>query len=224
MAVDISELDKTATHGQHFQKGSRMSNLSSTTLLQSSSNMHQTLSPRRGRHTSTSTFSSLPPKSKVPKLQYGGLSPPNLHCFATSLLTNPVSPLQEKAVFLEPTPKSLPSPASFRKTFTALQPIRTIPNQKELDPNSGVILTGSNSLPNSCEIHNSEFMDQHIDRIADSLGTGGLVAYIQIWNHWACWCQCHLHMPAELPLSLLLNYFHASDHLKRRKDSKTIQN
>lgn len=42
-----------------------------------------------------------------------------------------------------------------------------------------------------CEIHTSEFLDQHVDRVVDSLFTGGLLAYIQIWNHWACWCQCH---------------------------------
>ena len=45
-------------------------------------------------------------------------------------------------------------------------------------------------------------------------------AYLQIWNHWACCCQCHLQMPAEAPLSLLLDFLHALDHLKRRKDSK----
>ena len=76
-----------------------------------------------------------------------------------------------------------------------------------------------------CEIHNSEFLDQHIDRVADSLGTGGLLAYIQIWNHWACWCQCHMHMPAEAPLSLLLDYLHASDHLTRTGERfQTIKN
>ena len=59
------------------------------------------------------------------------------------------------------------------------------------------------SLQLFCEIHDSEFMAQHIDRIADSLGTGGLLAYIQIWNHWDCWCHCHSQIPAEAPLALL---------------------
>ncbi len=44
--------------------------------------------------------------------------------------------------------------------------------------------------------------------------------YVQVWNHWACWCQCHSYPPAEAPLSLVLDYLHASDHLKRKKDPK----
>ena len=35
--------------------------------------------------------------------------------------------------------------------------------------------------------------------------------YVQVWNHWACWCQCHSYPPAEAPLSLVLDYLHASD-------------
>ncbi len=31
-----------------------------------------------------------------------------------------------------------------------------------------------------CEIHNSEFLKQHTDRVADSLGTGGLLAFIHL--------------------------------------------
>ncbi len=57
------------------------------------------------------------PKSKAPKLDYEGLQPPKLHCLATSLLSNPLSPLQQTAPFLKPTPKSLPSPTSFRNTY-----------------------------------------------------------------------------------------------------------
>ena len=44
--------------------------------------------------------------------------------------------------------------------------------------------------------------------------------YVQVWHHWACWCQCHSSLPAEAPVSLVLDYLHASDHLKRKKDSK----
>ena len=120
MAVDISELYKTATYGKHFQKGSRMSDqLSFTGLLQSSSNMHQTLFPLRGRQTSTSTF--FPTKIEGAQTTIWNIitSKPSLLCYL--LLTNPVSPLQEKAIFVKPTPKSLPFPASFRKTLTALQ-------------------------------------------------------------------------------------------------------
>ena len=46
------------------------------------------------------------------------------------------------------------------------------------------------------------------------------MGYLHIWNHLACWCRCHLQMLAEAPLSFLLDHLHASDHFKRRKDSK----
>ena len=44
--------------------------------------------------------------------------------------------------------------------------------------------------------------------------------YVRVWPRWACWCQCRSSLPAEAPLSLVLDYLHASDHLKRKKDSK----
>ncbi len=141
------------------------------------------------------------PRSKVPKLNVGGLQPPKLHCFATSMLS---------------------SPTSFRKILLhySQRPTKTFLNQKELVLNLRDIFYEI-QFPSKlfCEIHNAEFLDQRTNRIADSLSTGGLMAYLQIWNHWACWCQCHHQIPAEAPLSLLLDYLHASDHLKRRKDS-----
>ena len=76
----------------------------------------------------------------------------------------------------------------------SLQLTKTNQILNELDPPCGISSTISDSHPNFiCEIHNSAFIDQHINRIADSLGTGGLLMYIQVWNHWACWCHCHSH-------------------------------
>ena len=159
------------------------------------------------------------PKSKAPKLDYEGLQPPKLHFFATSLLSNPLSPLQQTAPFLKPTPKSLPSPTSFRNTYCITVNDFSEPERARSQPHDVFYETHFSSKL-FCEIHKSEFLGQRIDRITDSLGTGGLMAYLQIWNHWARWCQCHQQIPAEAPLSLLLDYLHASDHLKRPKDSK----
>ena len=163
------------------------------------------------------------PKSKLPKLHYGGLQAPQLHCFATSSCSDPYLHTPQPVQYLKPTPKSLPSPASFRKAIATLQST-TEKDASEAERARSQLRAIFYEIQFSsklfCEIHNSEFLDQHIDRVADSLGTGGLLAYIQIWNHWACWCQCHMQMPAEAPLSPLLDYLHASDHLKRRKDAK----
>ena len=124
---------------------------------------------------------------------------------------------------LRPTAKSLPSPATFRKAVTSLQ---STANKDESDAERArfylrkIFYDIGFSSKLYCEIHNSECIDQHIDRIADSLGTGGL----QVWNHWACWCQCHSYPAAEAPLSMVLDYLHASNHLKRKKDSKPSRN
>ena len=64
---------------------------------------------------------SFKPKSKMPKLDYGGLQPPSLHCFATSLFSESPSTPPQETIFLKPTPKSLPFPTSFRKTLTHVQ-------------------------------------------------------------------------------------------------------
>ena len=70
------------------------------------------------------------------------------------------------------------------------------------------------------KFHDSQFAEQHIERIGDSLGTGGLLMYLQVWHHWACWCQFHSTIPAEAPLSLILDYLHASDLFKKKKNSE----
>ena len=165
----------------------------------------------------------VPPPAPSFKPKFICWPPPKLQCFATPLIGSPLSISAQKTTFLKPTPKSLPSPTSFRKIMTQLQ--------STSDKDSSEAERARSQLRNIyreirfssklfCETHSSEFLDQHIDRIAASFGTGGLLAYLQIWNHWACWCQCHTHMPAEAPLSLLLDDLHASDHLKKRKDSK----
>ena len=175
-----------------------------------------------------STQAALPPptflpKSKLPRLHYGGLTSPDLHCFGSSLIPKDKTTADKDPILLAPTAKSLPSPTTFRKTPTALQS-STQKDEIEATRARSWLLDifyeiGFASKLFS-EIHTSAFVEQRINRIADSLGTGGLLMYLQVWNHWACWCQCHCFSPAEAPLSLVLDYLHASDHLKRKKDSK----
>ncbi len=166
---------------------------------------------------------SFKPRSKLPRLHYGGLQIPELHCFASSLTTSDTAHPQKADVFFKPTATSLASPATFRKAAISLQ---STANEDESDAERArsflreVFYEIRFSSKLYCEIHNSQFIDQHIDRIADSPGTGGLLMYVQVWNHWARWCQCHSIPPAEAPLSLVLDYLHASDHLKRKQDSK----
>ncbi len=134
----------------------------------------------------------------MPKLGYGGLQPPSLHCFATSLFSDSPSALPQEKIFVKPTPKSLPSPTSFRKALTHVQSTSDkdfSESERARSQLREIFYEIQFSSKLYCEIHNSEFLDKHIDRIADSLGTGGLLAYLQIWNHWACWCQCHTQMP-----------------------------
>ncbi len=163
------------------------------------------------------------PKSKLPKLQYGGLQPPHLHCFTSSSGATPDPKPSESPFFIKPTAKSLPSPATFRKATTGLH--STIQKDESNAARARSLLREiffdiGFSANLCCEIHESAFIEQHIDGIADSLGTSGLLMYVQVWNHWACWCQLHTHIPAEAPLYLILDYLHASDHLRKKKDSQ----
>ena len=162
-------------------------------------------------------------KAKLPRLHYGGLEMPELHCFTSSLAANSDTDTQVYNSFMRPTAKSLPSPATFRKATASLQ---STAQKDESDADRArsllrdIFYDVGFSSKLYCEIYTSAFIDQHINRVADSLGTGGLLMYVQVWRHWACWCQCHSSLPAEAPLSLVLDYLHASDHLKRKKDSK----
>ncbi len=165
--------------------------------------------------TSVPSFST---RSKLPKLHYGGLQASQLDCFGTSSGSDPCLRAPQPVPYLKPAPKSLPSRASFRKAIATLQST-TEKHASEAERARSQLRVIQTFL------WNSQFwvLDQRFDRVADSLGTGGFLAYIQLWNHWACWCQCHMQVPAEAPLSLLLDYLHASGHLKRRKDSKPFR-
>ena len=161
------------------------------------------------------------PKSKLPRLQYGGLPTPTVQCFRSAPL--PTVEGEQKYILLQATAKSLPSPSQFKKVTTSHQSTShkdETEAQRAREALTAIFFEIGFSSKLFCEIYESEFVEQHLHRIADSLGTGGLTMYIQVWHHWAGWCQCHLSPPAEAPLSLVLDYLHASDHLKRKKDSK----
>ena len=133
---------------------------------------------------------SFPPKSRLPKLHHGGLQAPQLHCFATSSCSDPYPRTPQPVPYVKPIPKSLPSPASFRKAIATLQfTMEKDASEAERARSQlrAIFYEIQFSYKLFCEIRNSEFLDQHIDRVADSLGTGGFLAYIGIWNHWACW-------------------------------------
>ena len=161
---------------------------------------NQSLIPNRARIREDlfdADYALPPPKfrttSKLPQLQYGGLQVPALHCFATSSQPDHAVDLPHRFELLQATAKSLPSPAKFHHTMKTLQSTE----DKEtmgLDRAKFQLREIFHGIGFSsklfCEIHNSAFLDQHIDRIADSLGTGGLLMYLQVWHHWACWCSC----------------------------------
>ena len=131
------------------------------------------------------TVPSLAPKSKLPKLNYGGLQAPQLHCFATSLQSKSSLHTPKSVQYLKPTPKSLPSPASCRKAITVVQSTSDKDASEAERARSqlrAIFYEIQFSSKLFCETHNSEFLDQHIHRVADRLGTGGFLAYIQIWN------------------------------------------
>ena len=60
-------------------------------------------------------------KAQLPRLHYGGLETPELHCFTSSLTASSDTETQIYNSFVRPTAKSLPSPATFRKATTSLQ-------------------------------------------------------------------------------------------------------
>ncbi len=128
------------------------------------------------------------PKSKLPRLQDAGIQPPELHCFTSSGATTIIPKSPHAAIFLKPTATSLPSPATFRKAATSLQ---STVNKDESDAEKArsllreIFFEIRFSSKLFCEIQNSASIEQHINRIADSLGTGGLLMYVQVWNHWA---------------------------------------
>ena len=60
-------------------------------------------------------------KSKLPRLHYGGLEIPELHCFTSFVTAHSGTDTQVYNSLMRPTAKSLPSPATFRKATTSLQ-------------------------------------------------------------------------------------------------------
>ena len=123
------------------------------------------------------------PRSKLPKLKYGGLQSPNLHCFASSLNINYTADIPQASTLLKATAKSLPSPATFRKAVTSLQSTDNKDASNSERARSSlrdIFYDVGFSSKLFCEIHNSAFIDQRINRIADSLGTGGLLMYMQV--------------------------------------------
>ena len=185
------------------------------------------VSPRsRPRDFSTCEAHALPPpkfrmKSKPPTLHLGGLDAPVLHPFASP--TIPKGTISDPPILriLQASAKCLPSPARFHhptRTSQTTEAKESLESNKAKDRLKEIFYDIGFSSKLFCEIHDSQFADQHIDRIGESLGTGGLLMYLQVWHHWACWCHLHSAIPAEAPLSLILDYLHASDLFKKKKN------
>lgn len=124
------------------------------------------------------------PKSRLPQLHYNGLQKPSLHCFTSSLSTPTVVDTPAQSRLLQASAKSLPSPANFhrpikRRQSTEEQESSEADRARELREIFYCIGFSSKLY---CEIHQSAFIDQHIDRIADSLGAGGLLMYLRSGN------------------------------------------
>ena len=128
----------------------------------------------------------------------------------------PLTPvINNSPTFLTPTAKPLPSPTTFRKAVTTLQS-STQKDEMEASRARPWLLDifyeiGFASKLFS-EIYISAFVEQHIDRIAD---TWALEAYSCTFKYGITGFA-----GVNVPLSLVLDYLHASDHLKRKKDSK----
>lgn len=160
-------------------------------------------------------------KSKPPTFHLGGLAAPVLHPFASSTSTK--KEMSDPPIFrsLQASAKHLPSPAKFHhrtRTSHTTEAKESVEADKAKDRLREIFYDIGFSSKLFCEIHDSQFADQHIDRMGESLGTGGLLMYLQVWRHWACWCHLHSTIPAEAPLSFILDYLHASDLFKKKKN------
>lgn len=135
------------------------------------------------------------PKSRLPQLHYNGLQKPSLHCFTSSLSTPTVVDTPAQSRLLQASAKSLPSPAKFHR------PVKSRQSTEEQESSEAdrarhqlreIFYCIGFSSKLYCEIHQSAFIDQHIDRIADSLGTGGLLSLetlgllVQLLPHTPC--------------------------------------
>ena len=76
---------------------------------------------------------SFKPRSKLPRLHYGGVQIPELHCFASSLTTSDTAHPQKADIFFKPTATSLASPLLSVKLqyLYSQQPTKTNQMQKE---------------------------------------------------------------------------------------------
>lgn len=185
-------------------------------------------SPRSRRRDYTPHDQALPPpkfrmKSKPPIFHVGGLDAPVLQPFTSSTSSKRTTADPPVLKILQASAKHLPSPSSIiRPELHNLLKPRNQWNQTEprISSRQSIFYEINFSSKLFCEIHDSQFAEQHIERIGDSLGTGGLLMYLQVWQHWACWCHFHSTIPAEAPSSLILDYLHASDLFKKKKNSE----
>ena len=191
---------------------------------------HHTLPRSRPRDFSPYDDDALPPpkfrmKSQPPRFHLGGLEVPVLKPFASPISLRRSTTNLTIPKLLQASAKRLPSPTKFHhpvKTTQSTEAKESVESDKAKNLLKSVFYEISFSRKLFCEIHDSHFAEQHIERIGDSLGTGGLLIHVPpgIWNHWACWCHFHPTIPAEAPLALILDYLHASDLFKKKKNSE----
>ena len=150
-------------------------------------------------------------KSKPPTFHLGGLDAPVLHSFASPTKTERTTLDPPILRILQASAKCLPSPARFHhpsRTSQTTEARESAESNKAKDRLKEIFYDIGFSSKLFCEIHDSEFADQHIERIGESLGTGGLLMYLQVWHHWACWC--HLHSTIYQPRHPYLLYWTTS--------------
>ena len=101
MAPNLPEFYTTESPPRRFNKRSRVPNSTGhPAILQPSQILYQTLSGNLWWYTfPVPSFKNLNPS---PKFDYGGLQPPDLHCFATSLSSCSPSAPQQATAFLKP--------------------------------------------------------------------------------------------------------------------------
>jgi len=124
-------------------------------------------------------------KSKPPTFHLGGLDAPVLQPFASRTTTKIVTSDPPALRILQASAKSLPSPAKFHhpaRTSQTTEAKESMESDKAKEGLKEIFYNIGFSSKLFCEIHDSQFADQHIDRIGDSLGTGGLLMYLQVWN------------------------------------------
>ncbi len=157
----------------------------------------------------------LQPKSKLPRLHYGGLPAPMVHCFQSSLPTT-MEP-EPKSILLHATAKSHPLTNSRR----ALQHLNLHPtrmNQRQKEPVQ-LLQRFSSRLA----FHQSFFAKYTILPSWNSMFTESQIAHYVSPGLASLGRLVPLpHVTSRRSSSIISFglYLHASDHLKRKKDSK----